>query len=88
MRKAGVFLCLFVMFVSLITFQPMTSSAKESTSEVNEKPKVVPSLREWKEGTGSFNISKKSRIVIDLQYSEELKKQQTCLKLICNKPKT
>jgi len=62
------------MFVSLITFQPMTSSAKESTSEVNEKPKVVPSLREWEGGTGSFKISKQSRIVIDPQYSKELKK--------------
>ncbi|WHY78401.1 NPCBM/NEW2 domain-containing protein [Neobacillus sp. WH10] len=72
MRKVGVFLCLFAMFLSLIAFQPITSSAEESTSDVNEKPKVVPSLREWKGGTGSFNINKKSRIVIDPQYSKEL----------------
>lgn len=73
MRKAGVILCLFVMFVSLFTYQPTISSAEESTFENNEKPKVVPSLREWKGGTGSYNISKKSRIVIDPKYSKELK---------------
>jgi len=73
MKKAGVILCLFLMFASLITYQPTISSAEDSTSKINEKPQVIPSLREWDGGTGLFNIKESSRIVIDPQYSKELK---------------
>src|SRR5713226_1081510 len=40
---------------------------------LNTAPQVIPSLREWQGGTGSFTLSPTSRITIDPAYATQLK---------------
>ncbi|MWV44778.1 family 20 glycosylhydrolase [Paenibacillus sp. HJL G12] len=60
MRKSlGVFMVLCLVFC---TFPLYSASA---AADVNAKPKVIPSLREWSGGSGNFTMTSGSRIVID-----------------------
>ncbi|MBP1963182.1 discoidin domain-containing protein [Paenibacillus aceris] len=40
----------------------------------NPKPTVIPSLREWSGGTGTFQMTSASRIIIDPAYASQLAK--------------
>ncbi|MGL4992153.1 MAG: discoidin domain-containing protein [Sarcina sp.] len=43
-----------------------------ASESVNEKPDVVPSMREWVGHEGNFEITDSSRIIIDSKYENEL----------------
>ncbi|WP_175631936.1 NPCBM/NEW2 domain-containing protein [Virgibacillus siamensis] len=72
-RKFVTIFCVCLMFMSLLTVLPSSFSAAD-TPEVNPKPQVIPGLREWQGGVGSFSIVQTSKIVVDPQYTKKLNK--------------
>ena len=57
----------------------LSLSATGVTTEKNEKPFVIPELKEWVGGKGTFNISNGTRIVYSSQNSEL---KETALQLV------
>ncbi|MFL5629006.1 MAG: hypothetical protein ACJ788_25785, partial [Ktedonobacteraceae bacterium] len=41
-------------------------------SNPNDAPLVIPNLREWQGGSGSFTLTPASRIVVDSRYARQL----------------
>lgn len=64
MKKVISFVCLLFMIVGLVPIQPVMAA--------NAAPKVIPSLREWVGGTGSFTVGSSSRIAVSPAYAADL----------------
>lgn len=60
MKKMVALISIFCMILFSIPY----GQAEAAEAEANAKPKVIPSLLEWTGGTGSFNLTDQSRIVI------------------------
>ncbi|RCW49006.1 alpha-L-fucosidase [Paenibacillus prosopidis] len=71
---------LLAVSLSLLSFpySPLANAEPDGTEQalvstgVNPVPEVVPSLREWNGGTGSFSLEVKSQVVVDSVYADQL----------------
>ncbi len=74
-RKRNIALYIAVLVCTSLIFTyflPLRFGRNEPVFFANAAPQVIPSLREWSGGSGSFALSSTSRIVVDPSSSEQL----------------
>ncbi|MFE7216947.1 hypothetical protein ACFY0A_28870 [Streptomyces sp. NPDC001698] len=72
-------LCLLALMVFLLALAAPATPASADPVPVNAKPAVVPALQKWQGGTGSFELSRHSRIVFTEARRDSLRDQLAML---------